>query len=206
MRRIDFRAIPKAYPGMRIGLFGGTFDPAHAGHRHVAETAAKRLRLDKVWWLVTPQNPLKPRQAGPLAARMASARRQARGARMVVTDFETRLGLFYSVETVEALSRRLPGVRFVWILGADSLEGLHRWRRWRDLAAIVPIAAVPRPGASSRANPATRLLGRALIRLPARLRPESSTALREEGAPFSGASGAPMLTSHSLKAAEGTPH
>lgn len=180
---MDFRAIPPAYPGMRIGLFGGTFDPAHAGHRHVAETAAKRLGLGKVWWLVTPQNPLKARQAGPLGARMASARAQARGRRMVVTDFETRLGLFYAVETVEALRRRRPGVRFVWIMGADSLSGLHRWRRWGDLAAAVPIAVVPRPGAGLRASPASRARGVRLIRLSARRRPESSTALRAGAEP-----------------------
>ena len=110
--------------GMRIGLFGGSFDPAHEGHAHVAETALKRLGLDRVIWLVSPGNPLKPRAPAELARRMASARAFAKGPRMVVSDAESRLGVRYTIDTIRALKARSPGVCFVWIMGADSLEGL----------------------------------------------------------------------------------
>ena len=140
---------PLAYPGMKIGLFGGSFDPAHSGHLHVAETALRRLGLDQVWWLVTPQNPLKPRSR-PLLARMSSAAAITRGTRMVVTDIESRLGVRYSADTIRALKRRSPGVRFVWIMGGDNLRGFVRWRRWRDIMHAVPIAIVARERIASK--------------------------------------------------------
>lgn len=141
---------PLAYPGMRIGLFGGTFDPAHSGHLHVAETAMRRLGLDRVWWLVTPQNPFKPKSR-PVFARMASAAAITRGTRMVVTDLEGRLGLRYSADTIAALKRRWPGVKFVWIMGGDNLRGFVKWRRWRDIMRSVPIAVVAREKIASGA-------------------------------------------------------
>lgn len=148
---------------MRVGLFGGSFNPAHEGHAHVAETAMVRLGLDRVIWLVSPQNPLKSAAATPpLAERMAGARRHARGPRMLVTDTETRLGVSFTVDTLRALQARFPGVRFVWIMGADNLAGFHRWRGWTDIMAEVPVAVIARPGSLLRARfaPAARRFAR----------------------------------------------
>jgi nicotinate-nucleotide adenylyltransferase len=145
--------------GMRVGLFGGSFNPAHDGHAHVAETALMRLGLDRVIWLVSPQNPLKStRHMAPLEDRVASARRFARGPSMIVSDVEARIGTRYSLDTLRALQRRFPGVRFVWIMGADNLAGFHRWRGWPEILRRVPVAVVARPGAtlSSRVAPAAR--------------------------------------------------
>ena len=131
---------------MRIGLYGGSFDPPHAGHRHVALLALKRLHLDRVWWIVGPGNPLKDRSRLPSAEeRLQTTRRIASHPRMVVTDFEAQLGARFTVETIRFLVRRCPQVRFVYILGADSFANLHRWRAWREIASLVPIAVVDRP-------------------------------------------------------------
>ena len=159
---------------MRVGLFGGSFDPAHEGHAHVALTALKRLGLDKIWWLVTPQNPLKP-QSSPLAARLASARRFARGMRMEASDVETRLGTQYTADTLEALRAHYPGVAFTFIMGADSAASFRRWARWREIAAKTDIVVIPRPGAGVRERMAAPKGFRYLL---ARLDPHSSTALR----------------------------
>jgi nicotinate-nucleotide adenylyltransferase len=148
---------------MRVGLFGGSFNPAHEGHAHVAETARRRLELDKVIWLVSPQNPLKPtHETADLAHRMASARSHARGPGMVVTDLETRLGSAYTIDSVRALKVRFPGVHFVWIMGADSLAGFHRWRGWTQILREVPVAVVSRPwiALKSRFSPAARRFAR----------------------------------------------
>jgi len=148
---------------MRVGLFGGSFNPAHEGHAHVAETARRRLRLDRVIWLVSPQNPLKSRhETADLAERMAGARRLARGPGMIVTDLETRLGSAYTIDTVRALQARFPGVKFVWIMGADSLAGFHRWRGWTQIMREVPVAVVSRPwiALKSRFAPAARRFAR----------------------------------------------
>ena len=116
-------------PGMRVGLFGGSFNPPHEGHAHVAETAKRRLNLDRVIWLVSPQNPLKSRsETADLAERVAQAKALARGPGMIVSDLESRLGSAYTIDTVRALKARFPGVKFVWIMGADSLASFHRWR------------------------------------------------------------------------------
>jgi nicotinate-nucleotide adenylyltransferase len=186
------RGFPRAYAGQRIGLFGGSFDPAHAGHSHVAETARKRLGLDAVWWLVTPQNPLKAKSA-PLATRMAGARTSAPGPRHKVVDLETRMATQFTVDTLEALQRRYPGVRFVFVMGADGMAGFTRWRRWRRLLALAPVFVVSRPTVPIRARfakpfapcrrrPADRALPLATPPAfgyqPARLHPLSSTALR----------------------------
>ncbi|MFL5297835.1 MAG: nicotinate-nucleotide adenylyltransferase [Phenylobacterium sp.] len=150
-------------PGMRVGLFGGSFNPAHEGHAHVAETARRRLDLDKVIWLVSPQNPLKSRhETADLAQRLASARSYARGPGMVVSDLETRLGSAYTIDTVRALKARFPGVHFVWIMGADSLATFHRWRGWTQIMREVPVAVVSRPwiALKSRFSPAARRFAR----------------------------------------------
>jgi nicotinate-nucleotide adenylyltransferase len=134
-------------PGLRIGLFGGSFNPAHAGHLHVSETAFKRLGLDYVWWLVSPQNPLKPVQGmAPFAERLAQARAVARNPRIRVTGLEADLGTRYTRDTVKAVKMRFPAVRFVWLMGSDNLEQFARWRDWSSIAAMLPVAVIMRPG------------------------------------------------------------
>jgi nicotinate-nucleotide adenylyltransferase len=136
----------------RIGLLGGSFNPAHAGHAHVARRALAALGLDEVWLMVSPGNPLKPRAGmAPLAARLASARAIARGPRLVATDIERPLGTRYTADTLDTLRRRFPRARFVLILGADNLVQLPRWDRWRRIARRTPIAVLPRPGFTRRA-------------------------------------------------------
>ena len=130
----------------RIGLLGGSFNPAHRGHRHISLAAMRALGLDEVWWLVSPGNPLKDeRGMAPFEARLASARRMARGARIRVSDFEARAGTRYSVETMAALRRRYPRTDFIWLMGEDILPQFHRWKQWRRLARLVPIAVMSRP-------------------------------------------------------------
>ena len=144
---------------MRVGLFGGSFDPAHEGHAHVARTALRRLHLDRVVWLVSPQNPLKRgRPPASLAERMAGARRFASGPAMIVSDIEARIGSVFTVDTLRTLKARHPGVHFVWIMGSDSLANFHRWRGWRTIFREVPVAVVARPQGlvSSRFSPAAR--------------------------------------------------
>lgn len=169
------RNLPLAYPGMRIGLFGGSFDPAHEGHAHVAETALARLGLDRVWWLVSPQNPLKPRSS-PFDARMQSAQQQAHGGRMIVTDLEQRLGCAFTYQTIRKLNQLYPGVEFTLIMGADNLANFRKWRNWREVAAALPIVIIARPGAS----PADRLSApKGWTHLNARHNSQSSTAMRK---------------------------
>ncbi|MEO8811497.1 MAG: nicotinate-nucleotide adenylyltransferase [Caulobacteraceae bacterium] len=166
-RRPAFRLALRVAPGMRVGLYGGSFDPAHEGHAHVARTAARRLGLDRVIWLVAPRNPLKTSGAAlDLAARQTGVARLARGPLMVVSDAERRLATRYTIDTVRALKVRFPGVHFVWIMGADGLGELHRWREWTALMREIPVAVVARPGASlrSRLSPAARRF--AAARLP----------------------------------------
>jgi nicotinate-nucleotide adenylyltransferase len=150
-------------PGMRVGLFGGSFNPAHEGHAHVAETALERLKLDRVIWLVSPQNPLKPsHETADLAQRMEGARAYARGPAMIVSDAESRLGSQYTIDIIRALKARFPGVHFVWIMGADSLATFHRWRGWTQIMREIPVAVVSRPWIAlrSRFSPAARRFAR----------------------------------------------
>lgn len=152
--------------GMKVGLYGGSFNPAHEGHAHVAETARQRLGLDRVIWLVAPQNPLKSSaETQPLDARLAGVRALARDRGMIVSDVEARLGTRYTLDTVLALKARFPGVRFVWIMGADSLAGFHRWRGWTQIMRALPVAVVSRPWISlkSRSSPAARRFAAARI-------------------------------------------
>ncbi|MDO8325148.1 MAG: nicotinate-nucleotide adenylyltransferase [Phenylobacterium sp.] len=145
--------------GMRVGLYGGSFNPVHAGHAHVAETARKRLKLDRVIWLVSPQNPLKSsRETASLADRMAGVRKVARGRAMIVSDAETAIGSTYTIDTLRVLKARYPGVKFVWIMGADSLASFHRWRGWTQIMGGAPVAVVSRPWISlrSRFSPAAQ--------------------------------------------------
>jgi len=134
--------------GLRIGLFGGSFNPAHAGHRYVADTALRRLKLDYVWFLVSPQNPLKPAHGMmALEQRLQSARNFAAGnRRLIVTDIEQTIASRYTNDTIRVLKARFPEVHFVWLMGSDNLEQFHRWQRWQDILATVPVAVVLRPG------------------------------------------------------------
>jgi nicotinate-nucleotide adenylyltransferase len=136
--------------GLKIGLLGGSFNPAHEGHLYVSETALKQLGLDYVWWLVAPQNPLKPVCGmAPLQGRLAyAADKFENHPRIVVVDLERTIGTRYTVDTVRALKRRFPRVHFVWLMGSDNLENFRRWRRWPEIVRSVPIGIVMRPGYS----------------------------------------------------------
>lgn len=159
--------LPAHAPGMRIGLFGGTFDPPHAAHRAASLLAMRRIGLDRVWWLVTPGNPLKDTSGlAPLRDRLAAARALASHSRIDVTDLEAHLGISYTFATITYLIRRCPGVHFVWIMGADNLRSFHRWQRWRDIASLVPIAVIDRLGPSLYASASAAGQALAYARLP----------------------------------------
>lgn len=157
---------PIALPGMRIGLFGGTFNPPHAAHRAASLLALKRLGLDRIWWLVTPGNPLKKNTAlPPLERRIAASRKAASHPAIEVTGIEAALHTRFTCDTVKKLQARFPQVHFVFIIGADNLAGFHRWKNWRALASMIPIAVVDRPDydLSALATPAASTLSRARI-------------------------------------------
>lgn len=147
-------------------LFGGSFDPPHAGHRLIAEAALKQLKADFVWWLVSPQNPLKARKAGDGARRLQATRHMARHPKFIVTDEEVRLGTQYAVDTVAALQARYPHVTFIWLIGADNLATMHKWKAWQGLMGAVPLAVYPRPGATIKALAAPAAQRFAAHRLP----------------------------------------
>ena len=147
----------------RIGLLGGSFNPAHGGHRRISQFVLRALELDEVWWLVSPGNPLKPREGmAPLAARVRSAMEQAKRARIRVTAIERDLGTRYTVDTLAALKRRYAKRDFVWLMGSDNLAQFHHWRDWRGIARTMPIAVIARPGydAAAIASPAMAWLRR----------------------------------------------
>lgn len=152
-------ARPFVRPGQTIGLLGGSFDPAHAGHVHITREALKRFDLDRVWWLVSPGNPLKAHGPAPLEKRMAQARRVMQHPRVTVTDIEARLGTRYTAQTLKALKAQYRGVRFVWLMGADNLAQFHLWQDWQWIMANVPVGVLARPGdrISARMSPAARL-------------------------------------------------
>jgi nicotinate-nucleotide adenylyltransferase len=164
---------------MRVGLLGGSFNPAHAGHRQVVMLARRRLRLDQVWLLVSPGNPLKPRDGmAPLAARLRSARGIADGRRVVATAIEAIWGTRYTIDTLRLLRRRFPRVRFIWLMGADLLLQLPRWRRWQEMLGLIPVAVLPRPGYTRPA-----LASRAAQRMRHVRRPEHEAATLPGAAP-----------------------
>jgi len=204
--------LPPLAPGARIGLYGGSFNPPHAAHRLVADQAMKRLGLDRIWWLVTPGNPLKNVNGlPPIAARIAQVRAVAGRARHHVTGFEQDIGARFSHDTIVWLQRRFPGVHFVWIMGGDSMATLHRWHHWRDIMRRIPVAVIDRPGQTLAATASVAARTFATARLPEaaarRLAtaptpawvllhgprsPLSSTALRASaGQPPAGETGAP---------------
>ncbi|WP_419248067.1 nicotinate-nucleotide adenylyltransferase [Tritonibacter mobilis] len=141
--------MPHVERGMAVGLFGGSFNPPHAGHALVAEIAMRRLRLDQLWWIVTPGNPLKShRELAPLAERIALSEKCTTDPRVKVTAFEAGHRVRFTADTIKLVQARNHGVNFVWIMGADSLRDFHRWERWRDIAQSMPIAVIDRPGAT----------------------------------------------------------
>lgn len=186
------------YPGMRIGLLGGSFNPAHAGHRYISLVALKRLQLDRVWWMVSPQNPLKPpEEMASLADRVQFAKDVADHPRIVISSMEQRLRTTFTKDTLATLRQRWPGVHFVWLMGADNLMQLPRWRDWNQIMRLMPVAVLDRPGSGIKAlhgkaaarytkyrlpeKFATRLASRpvpAWIFIACRLHPASSTAIR----------------------------
>lgn len=191
---------PIARAGEVIGLLGGSFDPPHKGHVHITREALKRFGLSRVWWLVSPGNPLKAKGPAPLGQRMDRARAVMRHPRVEVSDIEAHLGTRYTAETLRRLRALYPGVRFVWLMGADNLAQLHRWQDWREIMATVPVGVLARPGdrISARMSPAARLhaparlvgpashlLGRAeapawcFVNVP--MVAQSSTAIRAQG-------------------------
>ncbi|MCA1529475.1 nicotinate-nucleotide adenylyltransferase [Bradyrhizobium yuanmingense] len=165
--RFVAQAVPPSTPGMRIGLLGGSFNPPHQAHRAISRFALKRLQLDRVWWLVTPGNPLKENGTlQELGKRMQAAREVADDPRIEVSCLESVIRTRYTIDTINTLRRRFPGLRFVWIMGADNLAQFHRWQDWRRIAAQVPMAVIDRPPQSFRAlgSPAAQALSR--YRLP----------------------------------------
>jgi len=175
--------------GLRIGLLGGSFDPAHEGHLYVSEVARRTLKLDQVWWLVSPGNPLKP-EPDPFEVRLTRARLVAHLPFIHVTGIEQQLGTRYTVDTVRALKARFPQVQFIWLMGSDNLGQFARWRRWQQIAASVPIAVVRRPGSvlAQLSAPLARRIGVArhlgsapsLVVLDGRRNEQSSTLLRDQ--------------------------
>ena len=158
--------LPPHAPGLRIGLFGGSFNPPHAAHRAASLYAMKRLGLDRIWWLVTPGNPLKDTSAlPPLEERLAAALALSKHPRIDVTGLEAVIKTRYTHDTVAFLTARCPNVRFVWIMGADNLKQFHHWQRWRGIAALLPIAVIDREPAGLRAaaSPAAQALASARI-------------------------------------------
>ena len=193
--------LPPHAPGLRIGLYGGSFNPPHAGHLHVSLLALRRLRLDRLWWLVTPGNPLKDTGGlPPTARRIAAARALTRHPRIAVTGLEGEIRTRYTLDTLRYLVRRCPDIRFVWIMGADNLGQFARWRGWREIAELMPVAVIDRPGWTLRATHARAAQALARHRLDERAAPRladasppawvflhgprsnlSSTALRRQG-------------------------
>jgi nicotinate-nucleotide adenylyltransferase len=171
--------LPPCPAGLRIGLYGGSFNPPHAGHRHVSLMALHRLGLDRVWWLVTPGNPLKDHGGLPSTAeRVAAARRLARHPRIAVTGFEEAIGARYTLDSLAYLTARCPGARFVWLMGADNLAGFHRWRGWGRIAELMPFAVIDRPGWTLRSTQ-----GRAAVALRRYRIDETDAGLLAELAP-----------------------
>lgn len=180
---------PKAIGGQTIGLLGGSFDPPHAGHLHVSREAMKRFRLDRVWWLVSPGNPLKRSSPADLRQRLAACQNTARDRRITVTDLEAQLGTHYTAQTLTKMLPAFPHIRFVWLMGADNLAQFHHWEDWLSIARTLPIGVLARPGAVVRAglSPAARALA------PYRLPEAQSGALAHRSAPAWCLAGGPTV-------------
>lgn len=176
---ILIQGFPKAGRGQRVGLLGGSFDPPHAGHVHVTMASLRGFGLDRVWWLVSPGNPLKSEGPAPIAARMAAARAIMDHPRVTITDAEARLGTRVTADTLEALVALYPEVRFTWLMGADNLATIHRWERWPSIFAQVPVGVVARPGDPLSA----RLTRAARLHRGARLRAKQAHGLGASVAP-----------------------
>lgn len=146
------QGFPIARPGMTIGLLGGSFDPAHEGHALITKTALRKFGLDRIWWLVSPGNPLKTAGPAPIEDRIAHARRVMHDPHVVITDVEARLGTRYTAETLAHLIARYRGVRFVWLMGSDNLVQFDQWDNWEDILAMVPVGVIVRPGSRLRAR------------------------------------------------------
>lgn len=159
MRHVIGPGRPTARRGQIVGLLGGSFDPPHPGHVHITREALRRFRLDAVWWLVTPGNPLKRRSPADLRRRLEAARTLMSHPHVTVTDLEARLGTRHTAETLEALRAAYPGVRFVWLMGEDNLASVHLWERWPAIFASVPVGVLARPGQhlAARTGRAARL-------------------------------------------------
>lgn len=163
----DWTKIPPALPEQRIGILGGTFNPAHDGHRHISVMALRRLGLQKVWWMVTPGNPLKNNGGlPPLDERAAHAERVARHPAITVTGLEAGIQTRFTYDTLAILKQRFPATRFVWLMGADNLAQFHRWQGWQEIARLMPIAVIDRPGSSlaTRSSVAAQALARFRVR------------------------------------------
>ena len=197
---MDRTDLPLARPRMAVGLLGGSFDPPHRGHAHITREALKRFGLDRVWWLVTPGNPLKDEGPAPIERRVAAARKLMRHPQVDITDIEDRIGTRYTAQTLDRMFQIYPGVRFVWLMGADNFASLHRWDRWEWIMENIPIGILARPGQriSARMSVAAaryeryRLRGREAARLVLAEAPawcfvnmpmddSSSTAIRDKG-------------------------
>jgi nicotinate-nucleotide adenylyltransferase len=160
-------------------LFGGSFNPPHAGHREASLLALRRLQLHRIWWLVSPANPLKDaRELAPLAKRLEAARKVSQHPRIKITAIEAAIGATYTYQTISYLKSRCPGVHFVWLMGADNFRHFGRWQRWRDIARLVPIAIIDRPGSTL-----TALHGRAAEALAPYRRDESHAPCLAASAP-----------------------
>lgn len=154
---------PAAGDGARVGLFGGSFNPPHEGHLNLCDLAIKRLELDQIWWMVTPGNPLKENSALPsLAERIEQSRKLARHPKIKVTAFEARFRIRYTLDTLRVVTRLRPRQKFVWLMGADNLSSFHKWQNWREIAEMMPIAVIDRPGStlSHRSAPAALALSK----------------------------------------------
>ncbi|MAM60905.1 nicotinate-nucleotide adenylyltransferase [Maritimibacter sp. UBA3975] len=192
--------LPLGRPGRTIGLLGGSFDPAHEGHAHITREALKRFDLDEVWWLVSPGNPLKSKGPRSMDARLTRARDIMQHPRVTITDIEALLGTRYTAETLGRLFELYPGVRFVWLMGADNLAQFHRWENWDWIMSALPVGVIARPGerGAARSSPAAQIFrdyrvpGRharkivhhmppawTLINVP--MRPHSSSEIRARG-------------------------
>lgn len=163
----DWTKIPPALPGQRIGILGGTFNPAHDGHRHISLMALRRLRLQKVWWMVTPGNPLKDNDGlPPLDQRARYAEQVARHPAITVSGLEAGIRTRFTYDTLAVLTQRFPATRFVWLMGADNLVQFHHWQGWQEIRRLMPIAVIDRPGSSfaTRSSVAAQALARFRVR------------------------------------------